>query len=1089
LDFHPIVARTAIFDKPVMVLGLLVLLILALTTIMLRQRILRGFVYLVTRRSLWVLAVSAAITLASVVTLPFISVSTSRTNLMDEDNPYQRQLNAFLKEFGNTNPLIAVVEGGTLDHRREVSDRLAAALRAEPELFQSVLNRIPIEHMKQQALLYVPLETLENFKSILRRQGFMDPKQVERFVKIQDLKTLIEVLSDVITDVVANPDPIVLKSGAQGKGLDIIKQFFIELEQWLKNPQRQEIKGLENLYLKRFNPRQANMDPAGYLADRQYKRLYLFIRPTTDSDETNKLVPLVERARALAHEISTKVPGVEVKFTGFPALVVDEMNIIQRDMFKTTIIALIGIVLVFLLIFRVVRQTVLANVALLVGLLWTVAFTIVVFGGFNLITSLFAAVLLGLGIDFGIHIIARFNEARGRGADPREAVEQTIMGAGPGLLTGALTTSTAFYTTAISEFTAFAELGVIAGTGMLFMLVAALAILPALLMLRPGPLPKLSRPGTGLKRAAAVRLLLRWPAAVLLVGGVVTVAASSQEEPPLDFNVVSMMPENTESKEALTKMIDESNFKMEFIGIIVDTVDKARRMSKELKKLSSVQRVESVADVMPPDQQKKLDIIRSLRKLFSGLGKRWGNQPPIDPLTLEETLSDLEETFDEVTVLARRHGRMAEHEKLQEVRKQIAQVRRLIVKPGTVPPEPRPGAKERLEAFQQRLFNWLEKGLSTVVEMLNPKKITTKSLPPFARDRFVGRSRDRKKYALYVYPKRSIYDRVFLGEFVKETTQVAKKAETDTTGYPVTFYVHSRMIKEGIVTAAFLAAMAIMLMLLLDFTEDKYTVLALVPLAILSVWSYQMAGWTGAAGFLLVMIGGMAMFDARAVGYMLLAMIPLGMGAAWMLGMMRVFGIDYNLANVVAVPLLMGIGVVYCVHIIHRFRQEGETDVFAAVRHTGGAVFLAAMTTMIGFGALAAGSHGGMTSMGKTMIIGITTCMITSLVVLPAMLRILPRVRRAERAGVRGTATNGGAGDRELASPQAAGAPEAPEQRSSAKYANKNKGDDPNALDAASSGKRDDDATAASSGQEETDPEAEDDNAPRDEEHPRKDPA
>ncbi|MFH2010587.1 MAG: MMPL family transporter, partial [bacterium] len=224
----------------------------------------------------------------------------------------------------------------------------------------------------------------------------------------------------------------------------------------------------------------------------------------------------------------------------------------------------------------------------------------------------------------------------------------------------------------------------------------------------------------------------------------------------------------------------------------------------------------------------------------------------------------------------------------------------------------------------------------------------------------------------------------------------AARRKTAPTGFPVTFYAHTRMIKEGLVGAAFLAALAIMLLLLLDFTEEKYAVLALVPLAILAVWSYQMSGWTAPPGFILVMVGGMSMFDMKAVGYMLLALIPLAMGAAWMLGMMSLFGIDYNLANVVAIPLLMGIGVVYCVHIIHRFRQEGEDNVYDVVRHTGGAVFLAAMTTMIGFGALTAGSHGGMKSMGKTMLIGIFTCMVTALVVLPAMLRLLPGVRKAE---------------------------------------------------------------------------------------------
>lgn len=995
MDLYYVLARTAIFDKPVLVLALLILLIASLTLIMLRRLVLRGFVYLVTQRTYWLLGVAAALTLISMTALPFIQVSTSRTNLMDEDNPYQRQLTAFLQEFGNPNHLVAVVEGGTLEQRRQASDQLAAAMRGEPKHFKSVFHRVDLEKMKQQGLLYVPLQALENFRDVIHQHGFTDPKRVERFITIHDLDSLMLALRDTVKDTMANPDPIVLKSGIQGQGLDVVKQLFVELEEWLTNPQRNTIQGFEDLYLRRFDHKQANLDPVGYLADRKYARLYIFIQPTQDSDETKVLLPMVEHARNLAEQVAARTPGIRIQFTGYPALVVDEMNIIQRDMFYTTIIALVGIVLMFLLVFRVVRQTLLANIALLVGLLWTVAFTVVVYGGFNIITSLFAAVLLGLGIDFGIHIIARFNENRGRGMLPREAVEATIMGVGPGLLTGALTTATAFYTTSISEFTAFSELGVIAGTGMLFMLIAALTILPALLLLKPGPVPKLVKPGTGRKRAAAVRLLLRWPAAILLVGAVVTFAAGRQPEPPLDYNITTMMPEESESKQAYIKMIEESEFKSEFIGIIVNTIDQANKLGAELEKLGVVSRVEHIGKVVPSDQQRKIDIIHEFKKLFKGIGTRWGQQPPIDPLKLEERLDELEESFDEATVLSRRHGRMEEHAKLQEVQAQIGKVRRLLVAQGVEPRQAAPGAQERMEAFQGTLFTWLSKGLSEVVSMLSPSKITEKSLPPYARDRFVGRSPE-SRYAVYVYPKGSVWNRVFLGTFVKETTKVAQKAHAEPTGFPVTFYVHTRMIQEGILNAVFLATLAIMLMLMLDFTEEKYAVLALVPLAILAVWSHQMSGWTGAAGFILVLLGAMAMFDAKAVGYMLLAMIPLGMGAAWMVGMMNVFGIEYNLANVVAIPLLMGIGVVYCVHIIHRFRQEGERDVYTAVRHTGGAVFLAATTTMIGFGALTAGSHGGMKSMGITMIIGISTCMVTALVVLPAMLRVLPNVRRAE---------------------------------------------------------------------------------------------
>lgn len=993
MDLTLVFARMALFSKPWMVLALLLILILALTLVMLRDRILRAFVYAVTSKPLYVLGVAAALTLASLASLPFLAISTSRTNLMDEDNPYQKQLTSFLREFGNPNHLIAVVEGGTLDDRRQVSDKLAKALRGEPKLFKHVMHHVDIDKFKERGLLYIPLRELENLKASLKRQGLMSPKMVQRFISIRDLDTLLLAVQNLVEETVAKPNPIVLKSGAQGKGIEVFEQLFKEIESWLTDPKRHEITGFEDLYMKRFDLSKANLDPQGYMADRQYKRLYQFIRPATDSDETKKLIPMVERARALAHQIVRKHQGVRVQFTGYPALVVDEMKIIQRDMFTTTILALVGIACIFMLVFRVIRQAVLANSALLVGLLWTVAFTVLFYGGFNLITSLFAAILLGLGIDFGIHIIARFNEARGRGEEPKQAVETAIMGVGPGLLTGALTTATAFYTTAISEFTAFAELGVIAGTGMLFMLIAALGILPAMLVLKPGPLPKLARPGTGHKRAAAVRLLVRWPIAILLVGAVVTGAFSLQKEPPLDYNITSMMPEDTESKEAYIKMIEESDFKTEFIGILVKTMGEARALGKELEGLAEVLKVDHIGKAVPPDQPKKLKIIETFRKMFSGLKSRYDKLPPVDPVKLEERLDGLEETFDEVGILARRHGRKSEAKALAKLRRQIVRVKKLLVQEGADGPTARPGAQKRVEAFQQALFTMLSKGLTMVLKMLRVKKITPKSLPPFARERYVGKSGG---IAVYVYPNKSVWNRVFLGKFVKSTTKVAAKRKASPTGFPVTFYVHIEMIKEGIVSAAFLAALAIMLLLMLDFTEDKYAVLALVPLAVLAVWSYQMAGWTGAAGFVLVMVGGMAMFDMKAVGYMLLALIPLAMGAAWMIGMMSLFKIDYNLANIVAVPLLMGIGVVYCVHIIHRFRQEGEDKVFEVIRHTGGAVFLAGMTTMIGFGALSAGSHGGMKSMGQTMLIGICTCMVTALIVLPAMLRMLPKVRQAE---------------------------------------------------------------------------------------------
>src|SRR5207249_1769815 len=94
----------------------------------------------------------------------------------------------------------------------------------------------------------------------------------------------------------------------------------------------------------------------------------------------------------------------------------------------------------------------------------------------------FSAILFGLGDDFGIHLMSRFEEEWAHGGDPRKAVELAIADTGQGVLTGALTTAIAFYTTMLVEVDAFGELGLIAGTGLLLVMVAAFLLLPPLFL-------------------------------------------------------------------------------------------------------------------------------------------------------------------------------------------------------------------------------------------------------------------------------------------------------------------------------------------------------------------------------------------------------------------------------------------------------------------------------------------------------------------------------------------------------------------------------------------------------------------------------
>jgi predicted RND superfamily exporter protein len=118
------------------------------------------------------------------------------------------------------------------------------------------------------------------------------------------------------------------------------------------------------------------------------------------------------------------------------------------------------------------------------------------------------------------------------------------------------------------------------------------------------------------------------------------------------------------------------------------------------------------------------------------------------------------------------------------------------------------------------------------------------------------------------------------------------------------------------------------------------------------------------------------------------------MGLVWMLGAMRLAGLSYNFANLVAVPLIIGVGIDNGVHIMHRVRLEGDRGLTVVMRHTVRAILIASMTTMIGFGSLALASHRGLASLGLVLLLGVGACLITSTVVLPNLLLALGVLKR-----------------------------------------------------------------------------------------------
>src|SRR5436305_6312713 len=190
----------------------------------------------------------------------------------------------------------------------------------------------------------------------------------------------------------------------------------------------------------------------------------------------------VNRMHELIAETQFEVPGVNVGLTGEPVLEVDEMNQSERDTMVASVVSLVLAALIFIYGYNETGRPLKATLCLLVGLAYTMGFTTLTVGHLNILTITFVPILIGLAIDFGVHLITRYEEELRRGRGEKFALEKAIVFTGMGIFTGAFTTAGAFFAMAATDFKGIKEMGIICGGGMVVCLVPMMTLLPVLLL-------------------------------------------------------------------------------------------------------------------------------------------------------------------------------------------------------------------------------------------------------------------------------------------------------------------------------------------------------------------------------------------------------------------------------------------------------------------------------------------------------------------------------------------------------------------------------------------------------------------------------
>lgn len=227
--------------------------------------------------------------------------------------------------------------------------------------------------------------------------------------------------------------------------------------------------------------------------------MFIFpITPSGDIEFSGKIIKEVKNIERQAKENNEEVSRLEINYTGGYAITLEESRNMERNVKITVVVSFICIFLLFSLVFKRADVIFYISIPLVMAVLWTVTVAFFVVGSLNMLTVAFAAILAGLGVDFGIHIYNRYLFEISSGRNVSEAIQNTIVTTGESIFFSCITTSMAFYSLLLTNFRGSSEFGLLIGTGVILCLITMIFVLPALLILREKVVKKHAASGMGL---------------------------------------------------------------------------------------------------------------------------------------------------------------------------------------------------------------------------------------------------------------------------------------------------------------------------------------------------------------------------------------------------------------------------------------------------------------------------------------------------------------------------------------------------------------------------------------------------------------
>ncbi len=676
--------------------------------------------------------------------------------------------------------------------------------------------------------------------------------------------------------------------------------------------------------------------------------LVRFVESSTDMAATNVLI---ERVRGLASELepTTFHPEMKVEFGGGLTKRQAQYQSIVDDILASAGVTVLGVFLLLTLYFRRVRAVVVVLGPLLMSVVWTLGLAFAYYGELTVITAFIFAILLGLGIDFGIHVLSGYDDHRAHGEEPVDALAACARGTGLATGVGALTTFATFVVLAFAQFKGMSQFGVVASAGVLLTLTSTMVTMPALVLVLQRWRPVEPKPAEQTWSARAftderLRKVRRAgaPVATALMVALTAWAASTARglEFEENFRKIGDWHAPWEGDRKQGRDLETRRY-----GSV------ARDLALGVKaKAIAVREGIDPETYVPTREQKSLG-----NKYRSALQDRQSSMPTIllfdDPARAAEVYEKMSAGLKERPASPIRSatsiwGFMPGSSEEQAARaEKIAELKEVVDKaPLKYLKE---GERERIEDLRESLE-------------IEPFGVT--ALPPWTKRLF----REAGPGAAEAYE----------GEEFAFDRSIYITSAVDALNGPDTraFIAEVRELSGADEQEDFrIGSQAFIYISLLDSIQRDGPRMIAVAMALVFV---------------------ILMLALRHPGRALLAAVPLVLGAVWTAGGLVALGIKLNFFNVVIIPALIGIGIDDGVHFYVRYLEGGKEALAGTLRHVGAVVCMTSATSMVGFGGLAITDYDGLTSLGQIALIAIPATLIATVLALPALLAL------AERLGI-----------------------------------------------------------------------------------------